>query len=239
MQSKRSSVIETFDQTFPGTHRERRGHRKRFIAIVVAIVAVAAISWFEPAHGLIDRLIELVETEVNRHPLLGALFFVLLAALSAIIAFFSSAVVVPVGVVAWGEMTTFALLWTGWFLGGMTAYAIGRFLGRPVVKRLVNPVTMFRYERKISENAGFGSVLLFQLALPSEVPGYILGIMRFRLGIYLAALAVAELPFAIGAVWLGKSFLERDYLSMIAIGVAGVGFLFLALHEWHRRTGRR
>ena len=87
--------------------------------------------------------------------------------------------------------------------------------------------------------AGFGLILLFQLALPSEVPGYILGIMRFRLGIYLAALAIAELPFAIGAVWLGKSFLERDYLSMIVIGAVGVVFLFLALHEWHRRTGRR
>ena len=204
----------------------------------MAVLAVAAIAWFEPAYGLIEKLIDLVEIEVNRHPLMGALLFVLLSALSAILAFFSSAVVVPIGVVAWGEATTFALLWCGWFLGGVAAYSIGRFLGRPVVNRLIDPVTLWRYELRVTEKARFPYILLFQLALPSEVPGYVLGIMRYPFPVYLAALAIAEIPFAIGAVWLGRSFLQRDYVTMCAIGAAGVLFLFVALREWHRRSGK-
>ena len=63
---------------------------------------------------------------------LGKLVFVLVSALSAMLAFFSSAVVVPVAVYAWGNATTLALLWGAWLLGGIGSYVVGRTLGRRV-----------------------------------------------------------------------------------------------------------
>ncbi len=68
----------------------------------------------------------------------------------------------------------------------------------------------------------FRHVLLFQLAVPSEIPGYVLGLAGCRLRTYAAAIALGELPFAIGAVYLGESFLQRNYLLLLAIGVASV-----------------
>ena len=43
----------------------------------------------------------------------------------------------------------------------------------------------------ISAKATFPLVLLFQLAVPSEIPGYVLGALRYHFGKYLAARAIA------------------------------------------------
>jgi uncharacterized membrane protein YdjX (TVP38/TMEM64 family) len=70
-------------------------------------------------------------------------------------------------------------------------------------------------------------ILLVQLALPSDVVGYVFGIARCRPAIFLGALALAEIPYALGAVYLGLSFLERNLLSLVALGTMGA-----ALSAW-------
>ena len=37
-------------------------------------------------------------------------------------------------------------------------------------------------------------------------------------------MALGELPFAIGAVYLGESFLDRNYVLLLAIGITGIAF---------------
>ena len=51
----------------------------------------------------------------------GAVLFVVMSAAAAMLAFFSTAVLVPVAVVTWGQTGTFVLLWVGWILGGVCA----------------------------------------------------------------------------------------------------------------------
>jgi uncharacterized membrane protein YdjX (TVP38/TMEM64 family) len=77
----------------------------------------------------------------------------------------------------------------------------------------------------------FRRVLLFQLAVPSEIPGYVLGLSGCRLRTFIAATALGELPFAIGAVYLGESFLQRNYFLLLAIGMAGVALSWAAFRR--------
>ena len=146
--------------------------------------------------------------------------FIVFSALSAMIAFFSTAVITPVAVETWGAGTSIALLWTGWMLGGVCAYGIGRSLGRPVVRALTSHDALDRFENRISSRAPFGLVLLFQLAMPSEVPGYVLGIARYQFLKYILILGMVELPFAIGTVQLGASFVQQRSYMLLAIGAA-------------------
>lgn len=73
----------------------------------------------------------------------------------------------------------------------------------------------------------FGHVLLFQLAVPSEIPGYVLGLAGCRFRTYVAAMVLGELPFAIGAVYLGESFLQRNYILLLATGIGGAAFSWM------------
>ncbi len=195
---------------------------------------MAAIATSDAAYDLLMRLLAVTERVIAANPLAGAALFTLFAALSGMLAFFSSAVIVPVAVNAWGPTRSAALLWIGWVLGGACAYAIGRVLGRPMVNRLARD-KLARYEQKIGREAPFGQVVLFQLALPSEVPGYILGLVRYSFLRYIIVVALGELPYAIGTVILGDSFLNRRVLPFIGLAALAALFSTWAYSRLHQR----
>ena len=195
---------------------------RRNLFLSALILLAVLISASDALYGLVTRLVVAAERTLAVYPGLGMVLFVVLAALSAMLMFFSSALLVPVGIYAWGKMGCFLLLWLGWLLGGITSYLIGRYLGQPVVKRFVPEEKLAQYEARFATHSPFYVILLFQLALPSELPGYVLGVLRYRFTWYLAVLALAELPYALGTVFLGAGFLQRRYLLMIGLGIAGV-----------------
>lgn len=168
-------------------------------------------------------------------PALGMLVFVLLAAVSAMLAFVSSAVLVPIAIYAWGPTLCFFLLWAGWFLGGLAAYGIGRSLGRPIVQRLVHPEALARQEQWARSRGSLAGILLLQLAVPTDMAGYVFGLIRCPAGPYVLALALAEIPYAVGAVFLGVSFVERRLVPLLAFGALGVILSVLAVRTFHRR----
>jgi uncharacterized membrane protein YdjX (TVP38/TMEM64 family) len=199
--------------------------------LAVAIALLAA----RPAHDwLLDRFAE-AELVIRQRPIAGLVVFVLLTAITAMIAFVSAAVLIPVAIYVWGPTLCFVLLWSGWFLGGLAAYAIGRYLGRPVVRRLVRPQTLERQERWARSGRGsLVAVLLIQLAIPSDLSGYVFGLIRCPFGWFTAALALVEIPYALGAVFLGMSFVERRLLPLVIVGVAGTVLSLAAFKAYHR-----
>ena len=120
---------------------------------------------------------------------LGAVVFVVLAAVSAILAFFSSALLLPAAVYAWGNTVTLGLLWLGWLLGGMCTYALGRGLRRPHGHAPRTSRQLDFYVQRVRGDVTFTLVLLLHLAMPSEIPGYLCGYIGVRRRTYLAALA--------------------------------------------------
>ena len=208
---------------------------RRGAVLVLACVILALVGTSDDLHEALVGVLDASSKLIAEHPVLGAALFVVLSALSAMLAFVSSAVLVPVALYTWGETVCAVLLWLGWILGGATAYTLGRWLGRPVVRWLLPTETLDRYEDRLSTQTPFGLIVLLQLALPSEVPGYLLGLVRYPFWRYLLALALAELPYAIGTVYLGASFLDRQLALLLALGAAGAVFMFLAVRTLQRR----
>jgi uncharacterized membrane protein YdjX (TVP38/TMEM64 family) len=200
--------------------------------LLLALGALASSDWF---HQIVLRLVGPAERIIVEHPVLGVTLFILFSALSAMIAFFSTALITPVAVETWGAGMSVALLWIGWMLGGLCAYGIGRTLGRPVVRALTSADALDRFEHRISNRAPFGLVFLFQLAMPSEVPGYVLGVARYALIKYVVILGMVELPFAIGTVQLGASFLQQRTALLIAIGAIGIAATTWAIYTLQKR----
>ena len=150
------------------------------------------------------------------------------------VAFFSSALLAPIAIYAWGEAVCFALLWLGWCLGGVTAFAVGRYLGRSAVSTIIGEETVANWQSVLAERTRFIHILLFQAAVPSEIPGYLLGILRYRFHLYLVALGITEIPYAIATVYLGESFLQRNIVVFALVGIGLVVFA-LVLRQVHRR----
>jgi uncharacterized membrane protein YdjX (TVP38/TMEM64 family) len=210
--------------------------KRRALAIGFLAGGLALLASSAELHAWLIGFLPAAEGIIRARPVFGILIFVLFAAVSAMLAFISSAVIVPVGIYVWGAVVSAFLLWVGWILGGVTAYTIARYFGRPVVKALSAGRTLDRYENRLSGRTPFGLVLLFQTAVPSEVPGYLLGLIRYHFWKYLAALALAELPYALAAVYLGTEFLERRTYRLVIAGIAVALFSAWALSRLHRHA---
>lgn len=193
--------------------------QRRIVIVGTFIILAGLFTASDTLHDRTEEIIVWTEGAISQAPLLGMVVFVGLAMLSAMVTFFSSAVFAPIAVYAWGKAGCFALLWLGWLLGGILSFCIGRFFGRTAVSMLIDEEKLAGWERELSERPRFIHVLLFQAAVPSEIPGYVLGILRYRFALYLAALAITELPYAIAAVYLGESFLNGESALFILLGV--------------------
>ena len=209
-----------------------RGSRRILpIAILVSLGLLLVLA--RPVHAWLLSVFDGAATLIGDRNTSGMVVFVLLAAISAMVAFLSSAVLVPVAIQAWGPTTCFLLLWVGWFTGGLAGYAIGRFLGRPAVELLVRPASLQRYEGWTRSRKSLVPMLMIQLAIPSDLASYLFGLVRCRFLVFAAALALAEVPYALGAVYLGASFLERRILPLAVLGMAGVLISAWAVHRLH------
>ena len=211
--------------------------RHRYAWLVLAAIAAAGLLYADPVYRALQSLLDWAGPVIRAHPVLGVALFVLLSALSAVLAFFSSAALVPAAIVAWGPVASAALLWAGWWLGGTLAYGIGRALGRPLLRGRRIAQVVEAYRPQLQGRPGFGLVLLLQLALPSEVPGYLCGLLGVPLRTYALALAVAELPFAAGTVLLGDGLVRRNAPLLIGVAVVG-GAAMLAAGALLRRRMR-
>ncbi|MFP2896621.1 TVP38/TMEM64 family protein [Corallococcus sp. 4LFB] len=221
------------------SHRGLPAMWGRALLLGLLLAGLALLTSSEAFQSQLRRVVDAAAPVISAHPFWGAVLFVLLSALSAMLAFFSSALLLPVALQAWGKTVCALLLWVGWMLGGACAYGIARAWGRPVIRRLTSPGLLARYEERVSRRTPFGVVLLFQLAIPSEIPGYVLGLARYGLRRYLAVLALAELPYAVGTVYLGASVLERRTPVLLGLGAAGILAGLLAFHLLRKRLGAR
>ena len=213
-----------------------RSRRILPIAILVSIGLLLVLA--EPVHAWLLSVFETAAALIGDQDTWAMVVFVLLAAISAMVAFLSSAVLVPVAIQAWGPTTCFVLLWIGWFTGGLAGYAIGRFLGRPAVELLVRPETLERYEGWTKSGKTLVPMLMVQLAIPSDLASYLFGLVRCRFLIFAAALALAEVPYALGAVYLGASFLDRRILPLAVLGIVGILISGWAVHRLHDALAR-
>ncbi len=206
---------------------------RHLVSVGIVIIVVGIIAASTSLHNYADVLIVWSEGLIAERPYLGMAVFVGVAMLSAMVAFFSSAVFVPVALYAWGYVTTFILLWSGWLLGGIASFCIGRFLGRKVAATLIGEEKIAGWQSQFDQRSRFVHVLLFQAIVPSEIPGYVLGILRYRFALYLLALAVTELPYVVGVVFLGEYFLQGQGLAILLLGIAVVtlGVLLIQLRE--------
>ena len=214
----------------------------RAVLLTAAVIGLVALARSDALHAAVLGLLEVSREVIAAHPVAGPIVFIGLSALSAMAGFVSSAVIVPAAVYAWGPAITAVMLWIGWLFGGLFAYTLAATVGRPALRWLVPAGTLGRYRELLARRPKFTFVLLLQLALPSEIPGYLLGLARYPLKLYLAALAIAELPYAVGTVLLGLSFVERRIGTMIALaaaGLVGAALLLRALRHSRASPGDR
>lgn len=212
----------------------RRNLQRHLLVLGILVLIVGLVAASDSLHNRTQEIIVWTEGLISRSPVLGMLVFVLLAMLSAMLAFFSSALLAPIAIYAWGEAACFALLWLGWCLGGIATFCVGRFLGRSAVSMIIGEETVDSWQSHVHERTKFIHVLAFQAVIPSEIPGYLLGILHYPFLLYLLALGITEIPYAIAVVYLGEAFLVGRSAVFLLVGVGLIALAVFLLHVYRR-----
>ena len=182
-----------------------------------AIVLLLTFLFYSPTfRDFVDKTTDWAQVLMNEHPVMGAAVFFVFAAISAMLAFTSSVVLVPPANLVWGKLITFLLLWGGWIAGAIVAFGIGN-VSRPLLVRMGYEETLEKYQQFVSKRMKFWAVLLFCFAVPSEIPGYLFGGLPYPFLKFLGAIAIVEGIYAFGIVIAGENLVADKPFSLLAI----------------------
>lgn len=207
--------------------------REKYLIGFSAIAVFALLFWSSYAlQSYIYGIIEILETYFRDYPVFGSTIFIGLAALSAIISPFTSAPLIPASILIFGNFFSFLFLWFGWILGGTFSYLLGRFAARPLAIKLFSNKKIEEYQNKLSKKTNFWLILLFRGSVPAEIPGPVLGALKYSLPKFVLATAIAELPYAIATIYAsnaliaGQKFIFFLLIALIFLAMAGTYFYF-------------
>jgi len=205
------------------------------IFLFLLLVGVAFLFWNSALlQEWFYNAVSISEEHVHKNELAIGLIFMLLNSASAMLAPLSSAPLVPGAILLWDNLTVFFLLWVGWNLGHSASYCVGRYAGYPIIKKIANFSKIEHYKEKLSSRLGFLIIFLFCLSMPAEVPGYVLGILRYPFWKYIIAVSVSELPFALITVYASNAFLANKPLAFtgwVFFGLFLVSIIFYFFHK--------
>lgn len=223
-----------------GASRKSLAHKRSslwfWIALVAIVLFLIGLPYSATFKNYAGKAIDWAEAIMSGHPITGAAVFFLFAAISAMLAFTSSVVLVPSANLVWGKLITFLLLWGGWIAGAIAAFGIGK-VARPLLVRLGYQQKLEKYQQFVSRRMKFWTTVLFCIAVPSEIPGYLLGGLRFPFLKFLAAIALAESIYAFGIVIAGQSLVAAKPLPLI--GMIAALIIILISARWLLRTVKR
>jgi len=209
---------------------------RRHALLVAVIVGAVALLWLSASlQAAFIEALQLTKDYIARHPVASRLAFVALAAFSAMLVLFSSVALVPVAVYAWGQGETLLLLLGGWFSGASLAYFIGHRFGRRVTEYFVAARTLDRYGHLLSVKMSVAEVAMLKLALPSEMPSFALGIIRYPLPKFVPVLLASELPFALWAVYLSAALIEDRRAAFLLVLLAGFALVAIVTRRLLQR----
>lgn len=215
--------------------------KKKTILQIAAFAVILGLMFYasSEAQSALVKYADSIGDYFRENPIRGGLIFIFVSAAAVLLSPFSSVPLVPSAIMAWGNFTTFWLLYLGWIIGGVAAYFIGSLFSEKIIKRFIPLEKVEYYKERISARSQFWLVLLFRLAIPSEAASYTLGIIRYNFWKYFAVTILTEIVFALFVVYSSAILLSGKILYFIAILIAGGLALYFLYRYVQRRIKKR
>ncbi len=128
-----------------------------------------------------------------------------------------------------GHWVGFVVTWVGAMVAAMLAFALARWLGRPLVERRISSEKLQQFETLL-EQKGLAFLLLARMIplIPYTVVNYGSGLSPVRFSTYVLASAIGMTPPIIAFVSAGSLMTEAKWLESALLVIAAMSFVALA-----------
>lgn len=160
-----------------------------------------------------------------------------LMTLHTLVPFPSEVVTIANGVV-FGPWLGFALSWVGAMVGAYLGFAIARFGGRPLVRRIAGAERLARLDRLVDGRGVWGLLALRLIPVVSfDLVNLAAGLLAIDLWTFSWTTAIGIVPVTAAMVWLGRAIVQGGVLLIWTLAVLAIGAVAgVVLH--YRRGGR-
>lgn len=205
---------------------------KRVIVFICIAIVIAFLFWYSSVlQGAFYRIADYLSALAIENEFLAILVFVLTSALAALISPLTNIPLVPIATLIWGPVPTIIFLLSGWLVGDIVAYLVGRYLGHKAVSYFVSTEKLDDWSNMVKKRTSFSTAFLLRVALPAEL-GYAFGIIRYPASSYIIITFLSELPFAIISAYASEAVLFGDALKFFGL----IGILFTVIIVAFRST---
>lgn len=214
--------------------------KKTLLLILLAITVMGAMAWVLYATGMIDlltsknRLLQFIKQNRTH----AATIFIGLQTVQVVAAPLPGEVTGFVGGILFGPVWGVVYSTIGLTIGSWIAFMLARWLGRPIVERLVNRETIERYDYVMRHKGLLLAFLMFLIpGFPKDILCYVLGLGHMNQRDFLLVSASGRLLGTVLLTMGGTFFRDEHYAALFT--VVGVSLLIVLLAMiYHDRLER-
>lgn len=193
-----------------------------------AIILFCIVTFFVASTLLAERyeseLIELATKDSG----LGMLIYTIVSGVAVVLAPVSTLPLIPLAVGMWGWFITGVLSIIGWTIGSQIAFSIARRYGKEFVQKFISLERFSAFEKRLSSNNLFWTVVLLRMTVPVDVLSYALGLFsNMTSRSYFLATAIGITPFAFIFSYLGSLPPVFQFILLIEIALLVLFFHLL------------
>lgn len=181
---------------------------------------------------------EQIRNFVNSFGAFAPIVFILLQILQVIITPFSHYAVSLAGGFIFGIWKGFLYNWIGRIIGTAIAFYLGRKLGRKIIKHVVKPETINKYDSYFDKGKLLLFLAYFLPFFPDDELSYLAGISSMRARVFLPLMIIGHLSGSLALAYAGngiKSVTDPLFLFLSAITLIG-GVLFALYYRKIRKS---
>jgi len=158
---------------------------------------------------------------------LGMFLFVLIVALSIVLAPVSSVPLFPLASALWGWIIAALLGTLGWTIGAVIAFLLARKYGVDLVKRILPLNKIYKFEKRIPNKNLFLTVVLLRMVTPIDGVSYLFGLFsKMSLKSFTIATIIGLIPFSFAIAYVGSiSIYYQIFILLIALVIFIIGLL--------------
>ena len=205
------------------------------LACVVVLGLLAFAIWHALDLGDAEMSLEYIEALIRSWGVWGAVGSIVIMILHSFVPLPAEIIAMANGMV-FGGFWGIVLTWVGAMLGAIISYGLARWLGQPLVRRVV-PARQWDALQAWEADQGAAALLMARLipVISFNLINYAAGLAGVKWPVFLWTTAIGILPLTILSVILGHHLVDAPLWVWVLVAIALVAMWF-GSRRWRRRA---
>lgn len=238
--------MSKIEESFTDTPTIRQSKAPLYISIAIVVLVVASYFLIPAVNDFFSNAWDVLTSDdearirnwIGQFGLLGPLVIILAMTLQMFLLVIPTPLLMVVSVLAYGAFLGAILILVAVFCASSAGYAIGAYLGTPVVDKIVGKKTEESIAKFI-DDYGFWTVIVTRLSpfLSNDAISLIGGMLRMGYWRFMAATMAGILPLTILIAYLGQD-IDRLKSGLIWGSVVSI-VLFIGFVWWDKQRNKK